>query len=109
MGKPIQTHSVDPTGTASLSMPENYTIDHAYQCLSQATVPSDRLHQCHLCGKAYKHAACLSKHRWEHSEEWALTSQWLLTKHQQVQMLEAAAILVSMDTRPISSKRTSIH
>ncbi|KAI9315012.1 hypothetical protein BX666DRAFT_1837210, partial [Dichotomocladium elegans] len=54
-------------------------------------------HSCEACGKVYKHPSCLAKHRWEHSEQWELTSKFLLTKHQQVQMLEAAAILVSMD------------
>lgn len=56
-------------------------------------------HRCEQCGKVYKHPNCLAKHRWEHSDQWELTSKLLLTKHQQVQMLEAAAILVSMDTK----------
>ncbi|ORX53978.1 hypothetical protein DM01DRAFT_1383388 [Hesseltinella vesiculosa] len=56
-------------------------------------------YRCDDCGKAYKSPSCLAKHRWEHSEEWELTSKLLLTKHQQVQMLEAAAILVSMDQK----------
>ncbi|KAI9021526.1 hypothetical protein CLU79DRAFT_753691 [Phycomyces nitens] len=93
----------------STSLPENYTIDHSIQrrqseaslgSVASNTTKNDKLHCCDLCGKAYKHPACLAKHRWEHSDEWALTSQWLLTKHQQVQMLEAAAILVSMDKNP---------
>ncbi|SCZ91439.1 BZ3500_MvSof-1268-A1-R1_Chr1-2g01409 [Microbotryum saponariae] len=41
----------------------------------------------------YKHAACLQKHRWEHTEQWQEASKLLLSKHQQVQLLEAAAIL----------------
>jgi hypothetical protein len=55
------------------------------------------LHRCEECGKVYKHANCLYKHRWEHSEQWAMTSKLNITKHQQVQLLEAAAILVGMD------------
>jgi len=55
------------------------------------------LHRCEECGKVYKHANCLYKHRWEHSEQWAMTSKLNITKHQQVQLLEAAAILVNMD------------
>ncbi|KAI9244728.1 hypothetical protein BY458DRAFT_529394 [Sporodiniella umbellata] len=56
-------------------------------------------YRCHDCGKSYKHPNCLQKHRWEHSEEWELTKSLPLTKHQQVQMLEAAAILIGMDRR----------
>ncbi|KAI8647122.1 hypothetical protein BD408DRAFT_409240 [Parasitella parasitica] len=54
-------------------------------------------YRCNDCGKSYKHPNCLQKHRWEHSEEWELTKKLPLTKHQQVQMLEAAAILIGMD------------
>ncbi|RCI05394.1 hypothetical protein CU098_000537 [Rhizopus stolonifer] len=56
-------------------------------------------YRCNDCGKSYKHPNCLQKHRWEHSEEWELTKSLPLTKHQQVQMLEAAAILIGMDRR----------
>ncbi|KAG0745400.1 hypothetical protein G6F57_001911 [Rhizopus arrhizus] len=56
-------------------------------------------YRCNDCGKSYKHPNCLQKHRWEHSEEWELTKKLPLTKHQQVQMLEAAAILIGMDRR----------
>lgn len=40
-------------------------------------------------------------YRWEHTPEWSLTSKLLISKHQQVQLLEAASILVSMN--PLSS------
>ncbi|KAG2202120.1 hypothetical protein INT47_008092 [Mucor saturninus] len=56
-------------------------------------------YRCNDCGKSYKHPNCLQKHRWEHSEEWEVTKKLSLTKHQQVQMLEAAAILIGMDRR----------
>ncbi|ORY96697.1 hypothetical protein BCR43DRAFT_492122 [Syncephalastrum racemosum] len=62
-------------------------------------------HRCEECGKVYKHPNCLAKHRWEHSDQWELTSKLLLTKHQQVQMLEAAAILVGMDTHRLEQKK----
>jgi len=52
---------------------------------------------CDTCGKGYKHASCLSKHRWEHSPHWSQTSKLLISKHQQVQLLEAAQILVHMN------------
>lgn len=43
--------------------------------------------------QAYKHERCLVKHRWEHTAHWKSSSHLLLSKHQQVQLLEAAAIL----------------
>ncbi|KAI9497489.1 hypothetical protein BDB00DRAFT_748811, partial [Zychaea mexicana] len=101
----------------STSLPENYTIEHSSSPIPIASSLNHRrhstrpdsqseshgggrksIHRCEECGKMYKHPNCLSKHRWEHSEQWGLTSKLLLTKHQQVQMLEAAAILVSMDS-----------
>lgn len=36
--------------------------------------------------------------RWEHTPEWAITSKLLISKHQQVQLLEAASVLVGMNT-----------
>ena len=48
----------------------------------------------------YKHPACLSKHRWQHTEYWSETSKYQLSKHQSVQMLEAAAILVHPSSLP---------
>ncbi|KAK9467059.1 hypothetical protein V1512DRAFT_261840 [Lipomyces arxii] len=52
--------------------------------------------KCEACGKGYKHISCLTKHLWEHTPEWNMTSKLLISKHQQVQLLEAASILVSM-------------
>jgi hypothetical protein len=46
--------------------------------------------------------------RWEHTPEWTLTSKLLISKHQQVQLLEAASILVNLNqdgpTPPNSAK-----
>ncbi|KAK6585547.1 hypothetical protein PZA11_002274 [Diplocarpon coronariae] len=46
--------------------------------------------------------------RWEHTPEWSLTSKLLISKHQQVQLLEAASVLVAMNqdgaTPPDSAK-----
>ncbi|KAF8418861.1 hypothetical protein EV426DRAFT_308323 [Tirmania nivea] len=56
--------------------------------------------KCDKCGKGYKHSSCLTKHLWEHTPEWSLTSKLLISKHQQVQLLEAASILVSMNPSP---------
>ena len=38
--------------------------------------------------QVYRHPSCLAKHRWEHSPHWRETSKFLLSKHQQVQLLE---------------------
>lgn len=49
--------------------------------------------QCESCSKVYRHPSCLVKHRWEHSPHWREASKFMLSKHQQVQLLEAATIL----------------
>ncbi|EMD00753.1 hypothetical protein BAUCODRAFT_29112 [Baudoinia panamericana UAMH 10762] len=56
--------------------------------------------KCEHCGKGYKHGSCLSKHLWEHTPQWQLTSKLLISKHQQVQLLEAASVLVAMNQDP---------
>ncbi|KAL8765185.1 MAG: hypothetical protein Q9203_006706 [Teloschistes exilis] len=53
--------------------------------------------RCEKCGKGYKHSSCLTKHLWEHTPEWSYTSKLLISKHQQVQLLEAASVLVGMN------------
>ncbi|KAL9121539.1 MAG: hypothetical protein Q9187_001910 [Circinaria calcarea] len=53
--------------------------------------------KCEKCGKFYKHRSCLAKHLWEHTPEWSYTSKLLISKHQQVQLLEAASVLVTMN------------
>ncbi len=46
--------------------------------------------------------------RWEHTPEWSITSKLLISKHQQVQLLEAASVLLAMNvdgpTPPDSAK-----
>ncbi|KFZ02253.1 hypothetical protein V501_09616 [Pseudogymnoascus sp. VKM F-4519 (FW-2642)] len=46
--------------------------------------------------------------KWEHTPEWSYTSKLLISKHQQVQLLEAASVLVAMNqdgpTPPPSAK-----
>ncbi|ORZ15098.1 hypothetical protein BCR42DRAFT_451968 [Absidia repens] len=75
-------------------MTDNRTVPHDTNMSSEVDLRS-----CHECGKIYKHPSCLYKHLWEHSEGWELTSKLPLTKHQQVQILEAATILVGMSTK----------
>ncbi|KAI0969213.1 hypothetical protein F4678DRAFT_463477 [Xylaria arbuscula] len=55
--------------------------------------------RCDKCGKGYKHSSCLTKHLWEHTPEWSYTSKLLISKHQQVQLLEAASVLVAMNNK----------
>ncbi|GAA5859577.1 hypothetical protein JCM8547_006149 [Rhodosporidiobolus lusitaniae] len=47
--------------------------------------------ECEKCSKVYRHSTCLTKHRWH----WNAASKLLLSKHQQVQLLEGAAILAA--------------
>ncbi|KAG0231721.1 hypothetical protein BGW42_008673 [Actinomortierella wolfii] len=56
------------------------------------------IHKCANCGKVYKHPNCLAKHRWEHSKYWKSATKFYLSKHQQVRMMEAAAILLGLDS-----------
>ncbi|KAK7735919.1 hypothetical protein SLS53_007297 [Cytospora paraplurivora] len=67
--------------------------------------------RCEHCGKGYKHSSCLTKHLWEHTPEWSYTSKLLISKHQQVQLLEAASVLVAMNNQmtspPESARETS--
>lgn len=50
-------------------------------------------------GKLYEQLVdvVLGISRWEHTPEWSFTSKLLMSKHQQVQLLEAASVLVSMN------------
>lgn len=59
--------------------------------------------RCEACGKGYKHISSLAKHLWEHTPEWNVTKKLLISKHQQVQLLEAASILVGMNENPSNS------
>ncbi|KAF6063056.1 hypothetical protein FOB64_006071 [Candida albicans] len=65
--------------------------------------------RCEACGKGYKHISSLAKHLWEHTPEWNVTKKLLISKHQQVQLLEAASILVDQynNAPPYSPPSTS--
>lgn len=45
---------------------------------------------------------------WEHTPEWQYTSKLLISKHQQVQLLEAASVLVAMNQEPGDSDHSSV-
>ncbi|KAJ6461101.1 hypothetical protein C8R45DRAFT_538493 [Mycena sanguinolenta] len=74
-------------------------------------------HKCEACSKIYRHPSCLIKHRWEHTPHWRTLSALphpgpggsaagVLSKHAQVQLLEAAAILSHLS--PNSETGTSL-
>ncbi|RLV84819.1 hypothetical protein JA9_000442 [Meyerozyma sp. JA9] len=63
--------------------------------------------KCEACGKGYKHISSLAKHLWEHTPEWNVTKKLLISKHQSVQLLEAASILVGMNENSESPRRHS--
>ncbi|CEH16011.1 zinc finger protein [Ceraceosorus bombacis] len=78
----------------STSSDDGVGADGLSKSLSSANA---MLHKCEACNKVYRHPSCLIKHRWEHTIYWKEASKFLMSKHQQVQLLEAAAILVGMD------------
>ncbi|KAJ7769173.1 hypothetical protein DFH07DRAFT_291878 [Mycena maculata] len=89
-------------------------------------------HKCEACSKIYRHPSCLIKHRWEHTPHWRTLASLPafptspsaspssappakhgkhapmapLSKHAQVQLLEAAAILSHLS--PDSETGTSL-
>ncbi|KAK4237391.1 hypothetical protein C8A03DRAFT_44735 [Achaetomium macrosporum] len=62
--------------------------------------------RCEKCGKGYKHSSCLNKHLF-HTPEWSYTSKLLISKHQQVQLLEAASVLVAMNNSANNSRASA--
>ena len=69
---------------------------HNYSAASKRFKLNPSALQCEICGKIYKHRNCLSKHMWEHHESWEHTKKVCQTKHQQVQLLEAAQVLAEL-------------
>ncbi|KAL8854792.1 MAG: hypothetical protein Q9221_000298 [Calogaya cf. arnoldii] len=88
-----------PDGRAGSSLSKARTrraSEGAYLSKGEGKRASGEL-RCEKCGKGYKHSSCLTKHLWEHTPEWSYTSKLLISKHQQVQLLEAASVLVGMN------------
>ncbi|GAA5932332.1 hypothetical protein JCM3775_001195 [Rhodotorula graminis] len=69
-------------------------LDHAVPAKGKRK-DKGQTYECEKCSKVYRHSTCLTKHRWEHTEHWKEASKLLLSKHQQVQLLEGAAILAA--------------
>ncbi|KAI0777640.1 hypothetical protein BD413DRAFT_468169 [Trametes elegans] len=82
---------------ASATPPTKAEISGAGISFTKTGKKRGTIFKCESCSKVYKHPSCLIKHRWEHSPHWRETSKFLLSKHQQVQLLEAAAILSHLD------------
>ena len=59
-----------------------------------------------LFRQIYHRPNCLNKHRWEHTRQWREASNFVLSKHRQVQLLKAAAILLFMGKDPTSLPET---
>lgn len=110
------TSSASPTSLVSLKPKPDALLSAAIMAVPVAPSLSDdtrrikrikihstnTIHQCEQCGKVYKHRNCLAKHRWEHHESWESTRKLCATKHQQVQLLEAAQILSEMNCMDMS-------
>uniref|UniRef100_A0A060T745 ARAD1C18018p n=1 Tax=Blastobotrys adeninivorans TaxID=409370 RepID=A0A060T745_BLAAD len=94
-----QSGSVPPEGPAPV-IPHGGMLSREFVARRISEGETGRLKEelkCQSCGKGYKHVSSLAKHLWEHTPEWNVTSKLLISKHQQVQLLEAASILVSMN------------
>ncbi|KAF9958664.1 hypothetical protein BGZ70_009118 [Mortierella alpina] len=83
--------------SVSVSGPDGSAKKPNQQPQSSLDQDHSEVHKCMDCGKVYKHPNCLWKHRWLHSVYWKGATKFLLSKHQQVQLMEAAAILLGMD------------
>ncbi|KAA1074142.1 hypothetical protein PGT21_008693 [Puccinia graminis f. sp. tritici] len=88
-----------PALSATLSNSNHHNLTSSNNSTSNSNrrepAKTNQLFKCEKCLKVYRHPQCLVKHRWEHTEYWADASKLMLSKHQQVQMLEAAAILAA--------------
>jgi hypothetical protein len=108
----VRTESMEASPVAEQKRDANTTTEtaasdhHASQTEPSSPTNGTRV-SCPDCGKLYKHPGCLSKHRWEHHEHWPSVSRLLLTKHQQVQLMEAAQILVDIASLASSANTTA--
>ncbi|KAI1798259.1 hypothetical protein LXA43DRAFT_19986 [Ganoderma leucocontextum] len=91
---------------ASVVAPVKTEINGAGISVTKTGKKRGTIFKCESCSKVYRHPSCLIKHRWEHSPHWREASKFLLSKHQQVQLLEAAAILSHI--APSASGGTSL-
>ncbi|RKF55733.1 putative c2h2 finger domain protein [Erysiphe neolycopersici] len=95
MGDEDGEEGEEPEKNSSMS-PQARRASEGQHLMKDGKKPSSSDLKCDKCGKEYKHSSCLSKHLWEHTPEWSYTSKLLISKHQQVQLLEAASVLLNM-------------
>lgn len=103
------TLSTNPNGSTAVTQ---RNVDEEGNDATVASIPSNGRtgkkrgvdHKCETCSKIYRHPSCLIKHRWEHTPHWREASKFVLSKHQQVQLLEAAAILSHMSPSATGGK-----
>lgn len=108
-GEDVEYEDDEVEGTMMSSSVPTLSREFVVRRISEGE--SGRLKQelkCEACGKGYKHISSLAKHLWEHTPEWNVTKKLLISKHQQVQLLEAASILVGMNEIPEGSRRNSV-
>ncbi|TFK50423.1 hypothetical protein OE88DRAFT_253339 [Heliocybe sulcata] len=105
------------TGTSTTPIPIPAKEDISGKSQSVETIANGKktgkkrgtIFQCESCSKVYRHPSCLIKHRWEHSPHWREASKFVLSKHQQVQLLEAAAILSHLQPAGTSLPEDRLH
>ncbi|GAA5898632.1 hypothetical protein JCM6882_000884 [Rhodosporidiobolus microsporus] len=90
------SHSVPAGGAAAAfargrSTSISQEDDEGSPVIGKAKKGKGETFECEKCSKVYRHSTCLTKHRWH----WKEASKLLLSKHQQVQLLEGAAILAA--------------
>ncbi|KAF7976151.1 hypothetical protein HWV62_7463 [Athelia sp. TMB] len=91
---PIPRHDDASPHPQSHSTPSDDSVeDSSHSDVTKGGKKRGTTFTCESCSKVYRHPSCLIKHRWEHAPQWREASKFVLSKHQQVQLLEAAAIL----------------
>ena len=109
---PPPMHNISGNNLYSSPLPSAVQVPHAtappaaqmmYAAEEDSQPPStimgrDKLMEvsCKICGKRYKNYICLQKHAWEHHNSWPYTKRLMLNKHQSVQIMEAAHILMNI-------------
>ncbi|ORZ37047.1 hypothetical protein BCR44DRAFT_1524616 [Catenaria anguillulae PL171] len=68
----------------------------------------DKVYVCDECGKMFRSSNSLAQHRTDHSQTWRAASQPQLPSHQQVQLLEAAKILATLNQAPTASNGAAV-
>lgn len=75
-------------------------------CAHPDLIPDKQTDWLEHYAQVYRHPSCLVKHRWQHSPHWQESSKLLLSKHQQVQVLEVRSFGPSAFVSVIGSNST---